>query len=210
MEVSRRFALIYTLIATMWFMSAAMLDVENDFLSTAIPALNEKLASGGSESGFEQYYPKETYKFHEMIYFMIVSMVTVGYGDIFPFTNYGRALIILTIAVMLGLLPIQLQALVKVQSLTSKYARVQYKSKKDSKHIIVLGNAPPDDIKMFLNECYHQDHGQSDIIVIIMRNSAPSKELVDILNTHSGRAIYLEGNPLDRNDLKRAVADQAT
>ena len=191
-------------------MSAAMLDVENDFLSTAIPELQKKIEDGGDYTGFEVYYPNRTYQFHEMIYFMIVSMVTVGYGDIFPYTNYGRALIILTIAVMLGLLPIQLQALVKVQSLTSKYARVQYKSKKDNKHIIVLGNAPPDDIKLFLNECYHQDHGESDIIVIIMRNSSPSKELVDILNLYSGRAIYIEGNPLDRNDLKRALADQAT
>ena len=195
----------------MFFMAAAVLEVENNFLEKEIPKIKIKKENNIPLEGNESYYPDEDYTFHEMIYFMIVTMTTVGYGDIFPFTDTGRALIILTIGVMLTLLPTQFQALLKVQSLTSKYARFQYKkSKKDSKHILVLGNAPPDDIKTFLDECYHQDHGQTDINVIILRNSSPSKEMVDILKPHYGRAIYLEGSPLNHKDLKRAQADSAT
>lgn len=112
---------------------------------------------------------------------------------------------------MLGLLPSQFQAFVKARSLTSKYTRVIYKKvKRDSKHILILGNAPPDDIKTFLDECYHQDHGQTDISVIVMRNSTPPKELVDVLKANSGRVIYIEGNPLNYEHLKRAQADTAT
>ncbi|CAI2380858.1 unnamed protein product [Moneuplotes crassus] len=211
-EISRRtFTLIFTLVSTMFFMAAAMLEVENNFLDHEIPKIEEKVAQDIPLEGFESNYPEKNYTFHEMIYFMIVTMTTVGYGDIFPFTDAGRLLIILTIGVMLGLLPTQFQELLKVQSLTSKYARFSYKkSKKDSRHILVLGNAPPDDIRTFLDECYHPDHGQADINVIIMRNSSPTKEMVDILKPHSGRAIYLEGNPLNHKDLKRAMADSAT
>ena len=43
-----------------------------------------------------------------------------------------------------------------------------------------------------------------------MRNSTPTKELVDILKPHVGRALFLEGNPLSHHDLKRAQADTAT
>jgi hypothetical protein len=194
----------------MFFIASAMLEVENSFLEDEIPKVEEKERDGIKLEGFESLYPTKLYDFHEMIYFMIVTMTTVGYGDIFPFTDFGRFLIILTIFVMLGLLPTQLQALLKVQSLTSKYARLRYKkSKKDSKHILVLGNAPSNDIKTFLDECYHPDHGQTDISVIIMRNSSPDKELVDILKAHTGRALYLEGNPLNHKDLKRALVDQA-
>ena len=211
-EINRRtFTLIFTLVATLWFISSAMYEVENTFLEDEIPKVRQKVANGEPLTGFQGSYPDEKYKFHEMIYFMIVTMTTVGYGDIFPFTDLGRFLIIMTILVMLGLLPTQFQAFIKAQSLTSRYAQISYKKpKRDSKHIVILGNAPPDDIKTFLDECYHLDHGQTDISVIIMRNSTPTKELVDILKPHVGRALFLEGNPLSHHDLKRAQADTAT
>jgi hypothetical protein len=204
------FTLLFTLVTTMFFMSAAMFEVENDFLNSEIPKVQLKRSEGITLTGFENVYPSEIYEFHEMMYFMIVTMTTVGYGDIFPFTDYGRLLVILTIGVMLGLLPTQFQALIKVQSLQSKYARLEYnKAKKDSKHILILGNAPPDNIKTFLDECYHEDHGQQDITVIIMRNASPSKEMIDIIKPHTGRVLYLEGNPLNHKHLKRAQADSA-
>jgi hypothetical protein len=38
-----------------------------------------------------------SYEFHKMIYFMIITVTTVGYGDITPTTDESRALVILAL-----------------------------------------------------------------------------------------------------------------
>ena len=108
-----------------------------------------------------------------MLYFMFITITTVGYGDIFPRTVYGQMLCIGTILVILSLIPKQLSEFSKVSNLTSIYARISYsnKGKKDTKHILLLGESPPEAIKTFLTECYHSDHGSNETNVVIMRNN---------------------------------------
>jgi hypothetical protein len=95
-----------------------------------------------------------------------------------------------------------------VSNLTSEYARKSYHTngKKDTKHILLLGDAPPDAIKTFLTECYHSDHGITETNVVIMRNHSPNEELMSILkmSNFESKVTYLEGNPMNVNDLKRA------
>jgi hypothetical protein len=108
-----------------------------------------------------------------MLYFMIITITTVGYGDIYPKTVYGQMMCIGIIIVILALIPSQLSEFSKVSNLTTIYSRKYYsnKGKKDTKHILLLGDASPEAIKTFLTECYHSDHGVTETNVVIMRNS---------------------------------------
>lgn len=57
-------------------------------------------------------------------------------------------------------------------SLSSEYSRISYmKSDKDTKHILLLGDGQYEAIEYFLKECFHEDHGDMDTDVVIMRST---------------------------------------
>ena len=114
-----------------------------------------------------------------MLYFLIITITTVGYGDIYPHTTYGQMLSIGIIFVILSFIPKQISEFSKVNSLISPYSRISYSKNGNSKsqHILLLGDAPIDAIKIFLQECFHPDHGYSETDLVIMRNGPPSEEI---------------------------------
>lgn len=72
---------------------------------------------------------------------MVVTISTVGFGDVYPTTIYGRFSIIVAILIMFLVLPTQVEMLTRVYSLRSQYARNKYISKKESEHILLLGSS---------------------------------------------------------------------
>lgn len=103
---------------------------------------------------------------------MIITLTTVGYGDIYPRTVTGQMLCVGVIFVILMLIPTQLSELSKVNSLVSVYARKAYsgnKTNKNAMHILLLGDAQPDAIKTFFSELFHPDHGFSETHLVLMR-----------------------------------------
>ena len=64
-----------------------------------------KKSHGLTLTSLEQSFPTDKYYFHDMLYFMFITITTVGYGDIYPRTVYGQMLCIGTILVILSLIP---------------------------------------------------------------------------------------------------------
>lgn len=165
------FRLLYTFVATVIIFAALILTVENSNIRNVNAIKKYKSLNHITFTQDEVYTPNIEYEFHDMLYFLIITVTTVGYGDIYPHTLYGQMLSILIIFVMLSLIPKQFSELSKVNSLISVYARKSYspKGKSNAMHILLLGDAPPDAIKTFFSELFHSDHGFSETHLVLMR-----------------------------------------
>lgn len=144
--------------------------------------------------------------FHDFLYFIVVTLSTVGYGDIFPVTEQGRLVIILLIILALYLIPKQTNELIKLMGISSIYARAIYKSNPEVQHIVISGHVNIDALKNFCYELFHPDHGTQDKNAVIIQNNAPPQEMKVFL--HAGEyevsLRYLQGNPILEKDLKRS------
>lgn len=145
------FTLIFTFFATVYIFAAVMLTVEN-YNIREINSLRLQNDIDGISNDDYSAVPSTEYEFHDMLYFLIITITTVGYGDIYPHTIYGQMLSIGIIFVILSLIPKQISEFSKVNSLISPYSRIKYSKKGNStaQHILLLGDAPIDAIKIFL------------------------------------------------------------
>ena len=162
----------------------------------------------------ENYEPRELLamltvsdilKFHDVVYYMIISISTVGFGDITPISNPGKIVICLLIAFAIPYLEIIRSEIEKIFSLTSTYSLKKYKKKKS--HLFLIGNCGPESYETCLQELYNEDHGDIDFDTIIMQLKSDDRMIKMINKSKYKKNIhYLEGDALNHSDLERAGA----
>merc|ERR1719271_1400453 len=94
------------------------------------------------------------------IYFMLVTMSTVGYGDMKPFTPLGPVWMSF---VILGSIAGFSYVTTALYDLYQQHAqgRGQYLgSPKKLKHVVVVGRPSPSTLAQLVREFYHPDHSK--------------------------------------------------
>ena len=144
--------------------------------------------------------------FHDFLYFIITTVTTIGYGDIYPLTEPGRIVIVILIGLAIIIVPITIIKFMSILKNSSIYARDKYKSNTDIPHLLISGEILTESINNFCKELFHVDHGISNKNVVILSPNIPSNEM--LLFLHSGKnesnLKYLQGNPNKSKDLERA------
>ena len=143
--------------------------------------------------------------FHHYIYFVIVSLTTVGYGEIIPQSFLGQWMIILLVVVILVVVPDKTSELINISNAQTVYERKQYISSPDVPYVVILGNIELESLKSFCKEYFHKDHGDGYKHIVILVNKPPNKSIELYLNQkdNSKFIIYLQGDPMNSNDLLR-------
>ena len=150
-------------------------------------------------------------KFHDFLYFTVITISTVGYGDIYPISEGGRLLIICLIVLAAYYIPKKTGEILSILEDTSIYSREIYKSHPEIPHLILCGSVSVEALVSFCEELFHDDHGPNEKDVIILDKNKPTPEMKLFL--HAGKfemnLKYLEGNPMNEKDLERADITKA-
>jgi hypothetical protein len=150
--------------------------------------------------------------YHTWMYFIWVTICTVGYGDISPRSQQGRVAVMAIIGFSIIFIPKMTNELIEKMALQSVYMRNVYVPKSNnSKHVVICGDLSSTSLDEFFEELFHEDHENADLNAILLLPTAPNTEIIFLLrdSTFFLNLMYLEGSALVDKDLKRAQAQKA-
>lgn len=154
----------------------------------------------------------QPFAFHTWMYYICVTITTVGYGDIAPKSELGRVFAMFMIAFAIISVPKMTSEIIEKINLQSIYVRSVYQPRGfRSKHVILCGNLSSTLLSDFFHQLFHSDHDDFHLDAVILSSNSPSVELVLLLTSPrlQFNVFYLQGSPLSDFDLKRAKADRA-
>ncbi|XP_052834506.1 calcium-activated potassium channel slowpoke isoform X7 [Octopus bimaculoides] len=144
----------------------------------------------------------------ECLYFLLVTMSTVGFGDIYAKTVLGRIFIVLFILCSLGIFTSFIPEIAEIIGRRQKYGGT-YKKERGKKHIVVCGHITYDSVSNFLKDFLHKDREDVDVEIIFIDTQLPDLELEGLLKRHFTQVEFFQGTVMDANDLERVKIQQA-
>jgi hypothetical protein len=157
-------------------------------------------------------YTYQPHTYHTWMYYIWVTISTVGYGDITPKSTQGRIAVMCIIGFSIISIPKMTNELIEKMALQSVYMRNVYVPKtKKSQHVVICGDLTSTSLDDFFEELFHEDHENVDLNAILLLPSAPTTEMIFLLrdSAYFLNLQYLEGSALVDKDLKRAQAQHA-
>ncbi|PAA75156.1 hypothetical protein BOX15_Mlig030539g2, partial [Macrostomum lignano] len=147
--------------------------------------------------------------FGDCLYFTIVTMSTVGFGDISPKTSWGKFFISIYIMFALGIFASFIPEIAEIITSRSPYAG-SYKKEHGRKHVIVCGAVTFDSIESFLSDFLHEDRHETDVEVVCINKKEPNLEFQGLLKRNFGRVVYFTGTVLSPADCQRVDLESAS
>ncbi|CAK4114083.1 unnamed protein product [Aphanomyces euteiches] len=148
--------------------------------------------------------------FFDWVYFVVVSISTLGYGDISPRSRLGRLATSIMMLMTFVLVPIQVNHLVATISTHSGYTS-SYKEHRTHTHGIITagGEITPGTLANFLRQFFHPDNPNWNEKIVILHPTAPSSDVKRVIHLHEPRVQYIVGSAMNDLDLERAMISKA-
>ncbi|XP_077162491.1 potassium channel subfamily U member 1 isoform X2 [Paroedura picta] len=146
--------------------------------------------------------------YFECLYMVMVTMSTVGYGDIVAKTTLGRCFLLFFIVGGLMLFANFIPEIADIVGSTKIY-KGSYKTVKGRKFIVVCGDINLNSVTAFLRDFLSQDPGGITTEILFLGENAPNLELETVFRCYSAYATFFQGSILKNEDLQRVRINDA-
>ncbi|XP_015604866.1 calcium-activated potassium channel slowpoke isoform X44 [Cephus cinctus] len=142
------------------------------------------------------------------VYFLIVTMSTVGYGDVFCQTILGRTFLVFFLLVGLAMFASSIPEIIELAGSRSKY-NGEYKREHGKRHIVVCGHITYESVSHFLKDFLHEDREDVDVEVVFLHRKPPDLELEGLFKRHFTTVEFFQGTIMNPIDLQRVKVHEA-
>ncbi|XP_067117105.1 calcium-activated potassium channel subunit alpha-1-like [Osmerus mordax] len=143
------------------------------------------------------------------VYFLTVTMSTVGYGDVLVITASGQFLITVFIFIYLGMfasfIPQMMEILANRKRFNGAYSSVLGKS-----HVVVCGHLSLSNIEPFVREFFHDDRGEVNTNLLFLGDFCPDATLEEFFASLPGQIYFYQGSVQNRQDQDRVMMRKAS
>ncbi|KAF9408662.1 hypothetical protein HW555_011726 [Spodoptera exigua] len=136
------------------------------------------------------------------VYFLIVTMSTVGYGDVFCHTVLGRTFLVFFLLVGLAIFASCIPEIIDLIGTRPKYGGT-LKNERGRRHIVVCGHITYESVSHFLKDFLHEDREDVDVEVVFLHRKEPDLELEGLLKRHYTTVEFFQGTMMNAVDLER-------
>ncbi|XP_050088266.1 calcium-activated potassium channel slowpoke isoform X15 [Anopheles aquasalis] len=142
------------------------------------------------------------------VYFLIVTMSTVGYGDVYCETVLGRTFLVFFLLVGLAMFASSIPEIIELVGSGSKYGG-ELKREQGKRHIVVCGHITYESVSHFLKDFLHEDREDVDVEVVFLHRKEPDLELEGLLKRHYTTVEFFQGTMMNAVDLERVKVHEA-
>ncbi|XP_055381114.1 calcium-activated potassium channel slowpoke isoform X29 [Condylostylus longicornis] len=142
------------------------------------------------------------------VYFLIVTMSTVGYGDVYCETVLGRTFLVFFLLVGLAMFASSIPEIIELVGSGSKYGG-ELKREHGKRHIVVCGHITYESVSHFLKDFLHEDREDVDVEVVFLHRKEPDLELEGLLKRHYTTVAFFQGTMMNAVDLERVKVHEA-
>ncbi|XP_042866081.1 calcium-activated potassium channel slowpoke-like isoform X5 [Penaeus japonicus] len=142
------------------------------------------------------------------VYFLIVTMSTVGYGDVYCQTVFGRTFLVFFLLVGLAIFASCIPEIIDLVGTRSKYGGT-LKNERGRRHIVVCGHITYESVSHFLKDFLHEDREDVDVEVVFLHRKPPDLELEGLFKRHFTTVEFFQGSIMNPIDLQRVKVHEA-
>ncbi|XP_032397980.1 calcium-activated potassium channel subunit alpha-1a isoform X26 [Etheostoma spectabile] len=178
------------------------------FISTWLTAAGFIHLVENSGDPWENFQNYQSLSYWECVYLLMVTMSTVGYGDVYAKTTLGRLFMVFFILGGLAMFASYVPEIIELIGNRKKYGG-SYSAVNGRKHIVVCGHITLESVSNFLKDFLHKDRDDVNVEIVFLHNISPNLELEALFKRHFTQVEFYQGSVLNPHDLARVKIESA-